>query len=47
MVTSGAISVNNKKENNLEKKITKSDAIDHKIIIIKKGKKKYYLGFYK
>ena len=47
MITSGAISINNKKENNLEKIITKNDSIDNQIVIIKKGKKKYYLGFYK
>ncbi len=47
MILSGAISINNKKETNLEKMITKEDFIDQKIIIIKKGKKKYYLGFYK
>lgn len=47
MICSGAISINNKKENNIEKRITKEDAIDNQIIIIKKGKKKYYLGFYK
>lgn len=47
MISSGAISINNRKEINLEKEITKQDAIENKIIIIKKGKKKYYLGFYK
>ena len=47
MISSGAISINNKKETNLEKQITRSDSIDDKIVIIKKGKKKYYLGFYK
>lgn len=47
MISSGAISINNRKETDLEKEITKEDAIENKIIIIKKGKKKYYLGFYK
>lgn len=47
MISNGAISINNKKETNLEKSITKEDFIENKIIIIKKGKKKYYLGFYK
>lgn len=47
MISSGAISINNRKETDLEKEITKKDAIENKIIIIKKGKKKYYLGFYK
>lgn len=47
MISNGAISINNKKETNLEKMVTKEDSIENKIIIIKKGKKKYYLGFYK
>ena len=47
MISSGAISLNNKKEVNLEKIVTKEDLIENKIIIVKKGKKKYYLGFYK
>ncbi len=47
MVTSGAISINNRKNTDLDKVITNEDSIDGKIIIIKKGKKKYYLGFYK
>lgn len=47
MISSGAISINNKKEMDLEKEITKEDSIENKVIIIKKGKKKYYLGFYK
>lgn len=47
MISSGAISINNKKEMSLEKEITKEDFIEDKVIIVKKGKKKYYLGFYK
>lgn len=47
MITKGAIAINNKKETNLEKIISKNDSIENKIVIIKKGKKKYYLGFYK
>lgn len=47
MINSGALSINNRKETNLDKIITKNDSIENKIIIIKKGKKKYYLGFYK
>lgn len=47
MISSGAISINNQKETDLEKMLTKSDSIDNKIVIIKKGKKKYFLGFYK
>lgn len=44
MISGNAISINGKKENNLEKVITKSDAIDEKILLIKKGKKNYFLG---
>ncbi len=47
MISSGAISINNKKETDLEKRITKEDFIEGKVILIKKGKKKYFLGFYK
>lgn len=46
MISSGAIAINNKKEMDLEKIITKNDSIEEKIVIVKKGKKKYYLGFY-
>ncbi len=46
MIGSGAISINNKKETNVEKMVTKSDLIEEKIVIVKKGKKKYYLGIY-
>lgn len=47
MISSGAIAINNKKETDLEKEITKEDFIENRIIIVRKGKKKYYLGFYK
>ena len=47
MISSGAIYLNNKKETDLDKIITKKDSIDNKIIILRKGKKKYYLGLYK
>ncbi len=47
MITSGAISINNKKITSLEKIITKEDAIDNKVLLIKKGKKNYYLGLIK
>ncbi len=47
MITNGAIFLNNQKETNLDKIITSKEAIDNKVIIIKKGKKKYFLGFYK
>ena len=44
MISAGAISINNKKETNLEKIIEKSDAIENKVLLIKKGKKNYYMG---
>ena len=44
MISSGAISINNTKCTDLEKIITKSDAIEEKVLLIKKGKKNYYLG---
>ncbi len=46
MVTGNAISINNEKVNDLEFEVTKDNAIDNEVIIIKKGKKKYYLGIY-
>ena len=47
MISSGAISLNNKKETDIEKIITKNDLVDNKILILKKGKKKYFIGIYK
>lgn len=44
MINAGAISINGKKEIDLEKKITKNDAIEDKVLLIKKGKKNYFLG---
>ena len=44
MITAGAISINGKKEIDLEKIITKNDAIEDKVLLIKKGKKNYFLG---
>ncbi len=44
MITGNAISINGKKEINLEKVITKNDAIEGKVLLIKKGKKNYFLG---
>lgn len=45
LVSSNAISVNNKKVT-LEDVVTKDNLIDNKVALIKKGKKKYYLGIY-
>ena len=44
MINAGAISINGKKEIYLEKNITKNDAIEDKVLLIKKGKKIYFLG---
>ena len=44
MVSGNAISINNQKVNDLEKTITKSDLIDNKVMLLKKGKKNYYVG---
>ena len=44
MISGNAISINGKKEINLEKVIAKSDAIEGKVLLIKKGKKNYFLG---
>ena len=44
MITSNAISINNKKYTNVDATITKEDAIDNKVLLIKKGKKNYFLG---
>ena len=44
MIMAGAISVNNKKETDLDKKLQKNDAIENKILLIKKGKKNYFMG---
>ena len=47
MISGNAISINGKKINDLEHEITKDDAIDGKVLLIKKGKKNYYLGLIK
>lgn len=44
MINAGAISINGKKEIDLKKNITKNDAIEDKVLLIKKGKKNYFLG---
>lgn len=46
MVSGNAISINNKKVNNLEICIDSGFAIDGKVILLKKGKKNYYLGLF-
>ncbi len=47
MITSGAISLNNTKITDLEKVVSKRDAIEEKVLLIKKGKKNYFLGIIK
>ena len=44
MLMNGAISINNIKITDPDKVITKEDAIDKKVILLRKGKKNYYLG---
>lgn len=46
LITSGSILVNGIKETNLEKTILRDEAIDNKFVIVRRGKKKYYLGRY-
>ena len=47
MISGGAISINNAKCTDLDKIITEDDAIEGKVLLIKKGKKNYYLGLMK
>lgn len=44
MVSAGAISINGNKETNLDKIITENDLIEEKVLLLKKGKKNYFLG---
>ena len=44
MVSAGAISINGNKETSLEKVITINDLIEGKVLLLKKGKKNYFLG---
>ena len=43
-VLAGAISINNQKITDLEYVVSDEDTIDNKVLIIKRGKKNYYLG---
>ena len=47
LINGNAISLNNKKINETTHVVTKENAIDKKVYLIKKGKKKYYLGIIK
>ena len=46
LISGNAISLNNKKVNDPNIIVTKDNAIDKKVYLIKKGKKKYYLGIF-
>ena len=46
MIEGNAISINNKKITDLDYQVTKEEAIDNLVILIKKGKKKYFLGLF-
>lgn len=46
MINSGAISLNNDKILDIDCLISKENAIDNKVILIKKGKKHYFLGIF-
>lgn len=46
MITSGAITINNVKFTDVESVIARENLVDSKVAIIRKGKKKYYLGIY-
>lgn len=44
LISSNSITLNGEKVSSFDQMITKNDAIDSKYIIIRRGKKKYYLG---
>lgn len=46
-IGAGAISINNKKINSLNYIVSEEDTVDKKVMIIKKGKKNYFLGMVK
>ena len=43
-INNGSISVNGDRVTDLEFKVTKKDAIEHKYVVIRRGKKKYFIG---
>ena len=47
LINGNAISLNNKKISDPEFMVMQDDAIDKKVYLVKKGKKKYYLGIYR
>ena len=44
LITGNALSINNKKVNDVNYIMSKTDLIDNKIVVIKKGKKNYFIG---
>ncbi len=46
MIEAGAISINNKKITTYDEIIDQKNSIDNKVIVIKKGKKNFYLGIF-
>ena len=44
LITGNALSINNKKVNDVNYIISKNDLIDNMIVVIKKGKKNYFIG---
>ena len=45
-ITNGSITVNGEKITDLEYVVTKDTCIDNKYIVVRRGKKKYYIGIY-
>ena len=45
-ITSGSITINGSKIIDTDFNISKNDAIEEKYVIVRRGKKKYYLGIY-
>ncbi len=45
-ITNGSITVNGEKITDLEYVVTKDACIDNKYIVVRRGKKKYYIGIY-
>ncbi len=43
-INNGSISVNGDRVTDLEFKVKKNDAIEHKYVVIRRGKKKYFIG---
>lgn len=46
-ISNNSISINGEKVNDLEYTITKSNCLHNKYVIIRRGKKKYFIGIYK